>query len=64
VQGAAGPLANDMPYTAYTDRTLRRLARLKPRTLAAMHGSSFRGDGERAVLDLADVIRETIGAAR
>src|SRR5262249_39331545 len=64
VQGAAGPLANDMPYTGYTDRTLRRLARLKPRTLAIMHGSSWRGDGERAVNGLADVIRETIGAAR
>jgi flavorubredoxin len=64
VQGSAGPLANDMPYTASTDRTLRRLASLKPRTLAIMHGSSFRGDGERAVLDLADVIRDTIGAAR
>ncbi len=64
VEGAAGPLANDMPYTAYTDRTLRRLASLKPRTLATMHGSSFRGDGERAVHDLADVIRDTIGAAR
>jgi hypothetical protein len=53
-----------MPYTAYTDRTLRRLASLKPRTLAVMHGSTFRGDGERAMLDLAGVIRETIGAAR
>jgi flavorubredoxin len=64
VQGASGPLANDMPYTAYTDRTLRRLASLKPRTLAVMHGSTFRGDGERAMLDLAGVILETIGAAR
>jgi flavorubredoxin len=64
VQGAQGPLANDMPYTAYTDRTLRRLASLKPRTLAIMHGASFRGDGERAMLDLAGVLRETIGAAR
>ena len=53
-----------MPYTPYTDRTLRRLASLKPRTLAVMHGSSFRGDGERAILDLADVIRDTIGAVR
>jgi flavorubredoxin len=64
VEGAAGPLANDMAYTAYTDRTIRRLASLKPRTLAVMHGSSFRGDGERALSDLADVIRETIGAVR
>jgi flavorubredoxin len=63
VQGAAGPLANDMPYTAHTDGTLRRLAALRPRTLAVMHGSSFRGDGERALFDLAGVLRETIGVA-
>ena len=45
VQNLSGPLANDMPYTAYTDATLRRLAELSPQTLAIMHGSSFRGDG-------------------
>jgi len=63
VQGSAGPLANDMPYTSYTDRTLRRLAALAPTTIAVMHGSSFRGDGQKAVLELADVIRDTIGAS-
>ena len=57
-EGMAGPLANDMPYTPYTDATLRRLADLEPRTLALMHGSSFRGDGRRAILDLAGVIQE------
>jgi hypothetical protein len=45
VEGLLGPLANDMPYTPYTDSTLHRLADLKPQTLALMHGSSFRGDG-------------------
>ncbi len=58
--GLASPLANDMPYTPYTDSTLRRLAALEPRTLAVMHGSSFRGDGQKAIDDLADVIRETL----
>lgn len=57
----AGPLAHDMPYTPYTDATLRRLAALKPRTLGLMHGSTYRGDGERAILDLAGVIREILG---
>jgi flavorubredoxin len=61
IQGSAGPLANDMAYTSYTDRTLRRLAALEPTTIAVMHGSSFRGNGQKAVLDLADVIRDTIG---
>ena len=45
----------------YTDQTMQRLADLKPRTLALMHGSTFRGDGRSAILDLAGVIRETHG---
>jgi flavorubredoxin len=57
----SGPLANDMPYTPYTDATLQRLAALKPQTLAVMHGSSFSGDGARALRDLARAIRETLG---
>ena len=57
----SGPFAHDMPYTSYTDATLRRLAALKPRTLGLMHGATYRGDGERALLDLAGVIRETLG---
>jgi len=60
--GKAGPLANDVPYTARTEPTLRRLAALAPRTLAIMHGSSFRGDGEKAILELAAVMREELGA--
>lgn len=55
-----GPMAKDMPYTAYTESTLRRLADLEPRTLAVMHGSSFRGDGRTALLDLAAVITELL----
>jgi hypothetical protein len=50
-----------MPYTAYTDSTLRRLADLNPRTLALMHGSSFRGNGQKEILELASVIKDTIG---
>ncbi len=34
-------------------RTLRTLAELSPRRLAIMHGSSFEGDGARALRDLA-----------
>ena len=59
----SGPMANDMPYTPYTDSTLRRLAALRPRTLALMHGSTFRGDGEKAILDLATVIKQTLGGS-
>ena len=58
-----GPMANDMPYTPYTDSTMHRLAALKPRTLAIMHGSSFRGDGEQAIRNLAVAIKELLGTS-
>ncbi len=61
IAGLSSPLANDMPYTPYTDKTLRRLADLEPQTLAVMHGSSFRGDGRNAITDLAGVIKEALG---
>jgi flavorubredoxin len=57
----AGPLANYMPYTKNTDGIMQRLADLKPKTIAAMHGSAYAGDGERAVRDLAVVMREVLG---
>ncbi|MEO6026005.1 MAG: MBL fold metallo-hydrolase [Candidatus Binatia bacterium] len=59
--GLGSPLANDLPYTAHTDPMLQRLAALEPRTLAVMHGSSFRGDGGNAIRHLAAVIAELIG---
>jgi hypothetical protein len=40
---------------------MQRLAGLEPRTFAVMHGSSFAGDGRRALKDVAVVIRETHG---
>jgi flavorubredoxin len=61
VAGMKGPLAKDLPYTADTEPTIHRLADLKPATLALMHGSSYRGDGERALRDLASVITELLG---
>ena len=43
-----------MPATPQAAPTLRRLAALKPRTIALMHGPSFIGDGEAALEALAD----------
>lgn len=60
LSGLTGPMAKDMPYTPYTDSTLRRLAALAPTTLATMHGSSFRGDGQKALLALAVVLKELL----
>ena len=56
-----GPLADYIPYTPMTAGILKKLAYLKPRTLAVMHGSSYAGDGEQALLGLATVFREVYG---
>lgn len=53
-----GPLADYMPYTSQTGAVLRSLAELKPETLAVMHGSSYIGQGDRLLTDLAGVIQE------
>ena len=50
-----------MPYTANTKRQLANLAALGPRTLAAMHGSTFVGDGAAALVASGDVIRDVTG---
>jgi len=63
VEYQRGPLANYLPYTPHTGPTLLRLAALAPRTLATMHGSVFRGDGGRALRDLARVIEEVFAPA-
>lgn len=57
-------LAEYMPYSNLTEKLLNTLANLKPRTLAAMHGSTFVGDGARACRDLAVVMREVLGGDR
>lgn len=60
VEYEQSPLASYLPYTPQTDKILKSLAALKPRTLATMHGSVFAGDGEKAILDLAGVFRELL----
>jgi flavorubredoxin len=57
----ATPFANSIPYTTATEKILQQLANLQPATLAAMHGSSFRGDGAREIRDLAAALRDTFG---
>jgi len=54
-------LLNSSPFTVRTERLMRELGGLKPATLAIMHGSSFRGDGEKAFLDLASAMKEVLG---
>jgi flavorubredoxin len=56
------PLAFSMPCTTETGRMLSTLAQLRPRTLATMHGSSYSGDGEKMIHDLALAMNDLLGA--
>jgi flavorubredoxin len=58
LQMQSGPLAGYMPYTRQTEGVLHSLAALKPESLAVMHGSSYIGQGEQLLGDLAGVIKE------
>ncbi|MCK6462005.1 MAG: MBL fold metallo-hydrolase [Planctomycetes bacterium] len=57
----AGVLADYVPYTPLTGRNLEKLAMLRPKTLAIMHGSSFSGDCTKAFEDLHRAYREVFG---
>ncbi|MCC7308851.1 MAG: MBL fold metallo-hydrolase [Acidobacteria bacterium] len=59
----ASPLADYLPYTPKTDATLKRVAALKPTTVASMHGSIYTGDGEKAILEYAEVLKEVFGGS-
>lgn len=57
----SGPLMDYMPYTYNTHRILNELADFKPKTLAIMHGSTFRGDGEEMLRNLDPIYKEVFG---
>jgi flavorubredoxin len=57
----ASPVLMDyVPYTDNTARQLAKLAALEPRTLAAMHGSTFVGDGASVLAACDDILRHTL----
>ncbi len=58
-----GPMAQYMPYTPNTEKYLAELAALKPSACATMHGSTYVGDGARALLDLGGVLKEVFGSS-
>ncbi len=60
IEGQKGPFANAYPYTPLTEPILHGLADLQPTRLALMHGSTFVGDGERALRDLAITLKEVL----
>lgn len=55
-------LMDYMPFTHKTKRQLESLASLEPRLIAAMHGSSFDGDGASALIGAVEVMRTHLGA--
>jgi flavorubredoxin len=55
-----GPFANYLPYTTKTEQMLSRLAALKPKALASMHGSTYVGDGEAALFALTRAMKEVL----
>lgn len=60
----AHPVLMDyMPYTPSTRKRLGELASLRPGVLAAMHGSSFAGDGAAALTSAADIMERLLGPA-
>jgi flavorubredoxin len=60
----AGILADYVPYTPLTAQNLKKLAALKPKTLAVMHGSSFTGDCAQALDDLHMAFKDEFGKPR
>jgi flavorubredoxin len=60
VRYQAGPFANYLPFTTMTTDLLAKLGALKPAVIAAMHGSTFKGDGARAIDDLAKLFKEVV----
>ncbi len=60
----AGVLAEYVPYTPITAQNLKKLADLKPKTLAIMHGSSYTGDCARALDDLNVMFRDFYGGQK
>ena len=54
-------LMDYVPLTASTERRLEELADLKPRVLAAMHGSTFVGDGGAALRSAAAMLERRLG---
>jgi flavorubredoxin len=60
VEYGTTPLAGYMPYTRQTEQNLQKLIDLNPATIAAMHGSSYSGDGAKALQDLGEVMKELL----
>jgi flavorubredoxin len=61
IEMQSGPLTGYLPYAVETDAILKRVAAQNPTTVATMHGSVFSGDGEKAILEYAETLKEVLG---
>jgi hypothetical protein len=52
------PTGDSLPFTSETEAVLEQLTDTNPRALATHHGSTYMGDGKKALLDLIQVLRE------
>ncbi|HEX7387789.1 MAG TPA: MBL fold metallo-hydrolase [Castellaniella sp.] len=57
------PFRDSIPFTSRTRPTLARLAALKPKTLATMHGSVFHGDCAPVLNALGEKLEEVLVTA-
>lgn len=60
IEEQQGPFHDFMTYNGKTDAILSKLADLRPETLAIMHGSSFVGDGEKAINELRGSMKQLL----
>jgi flavorubredoxin len=62
VRYQTGPFSNYLAFafTLATQVQLARLAALQPEVIAAMHGSTFKGNGEHALGQLSSLFREVL----
>lgn len=63
IEYEAGPFSGYLPYTKRHAPTIEALAALKPRSLAPMHGSAYSGDAERALRDMGQMLKQTLGGS-
>ena len=66
ILGPSEAFRQPMDYFAHAPHTqavLERIAREAPATLACMHGSAWRGDGARLLLELAAALARSVRAA-
>ncbi|MDH5763625.1 MAG: MBL fold metallo-hydrolase [Nitrospinota bacterium] len=61
IEYGKGPFAHYLPYGPNTESILTGLADLKPNLLLPMHGSTYKGNGQQALQNMAQMLKEELG---